>query len=415
MSHYLRFIQQNALFLLFGFLLSMFSSFGQTFFISLFSADIRQQFQLSHGEFGGIYSLATLMSALCLTWVGRKIDTTDLRRYITFICVGMTCACLLFAQAQNIIMLLLGIWLLRLTGQGLMTHTSATSMARYYTENRGKAISIAGMGLSFGEALFPTIAVALLSLLGWRLAWELFAVVVAFGLLPVLLFLLNRQPQQAFQASSAVPERKMTTQAQRQWSLKEVLHDPRFYLILPAVMAPAFIITGVFFHQVHMVEAKGWTLQMFASAFICFSASTIAANLIIGVMVDKVGVFRLLPFFLIPFALGLMALGSSNHPGVAFAFMAGAGISMGVASLLSITLWSEVYGTRYLGAIRAATSSLMVFFTAIAPVLIGGLLDHKVHINLIIYGLAAYVILAALLAVIANQAYARGQSEQLNS
>ena len=133
----LTFFSLNPRFLSFGFFAAFFSSFGQTFFIALSSADIRSVFDLSHGDFGRIYSSATLASAVLLIWAGRKIDDVDLRFYTAFVCFGVALACLGMAGVGYVIWLIPVIFGLRFMGQGLLGHISAVSMARYFDQNRG--------------------------------------------------------------------------------------------------------------------------------------------------------------------------------------------------------------------------------------------------------------------------------------
>ena len=62
----LRFLSDNARFLTVGIILMLTSSYGQTFFISIFAGEIRTDYGLSHGEWGGIYSAGTFASAIVM-------------------------------------------------------------------------------------------------------------------------------------------------------------------------------------------------------------------------------------------------------------------------------------------------------------------------------------------------------------
>ena len=86
--NYFDFIKKNWRFLGFGVSLNFFSSTGQTFYISIFGGEFRRDFNLSEGDFGFIYMIATLFSAFSLIWLGRLIDFMDLRFYTLLICIG---------------------------------------------------------------------------------------------------------------------------------------------------------------------------------------------------------------------------------------------------------------------------------------------------------------------------------------
>ena len=70
-------VRSNFKIIIFGFIFTFFSCVGQSFFIGLFNSSIREELNISHGEFGIIYGIATLCSSLTLIWLGKKID--DLR------------------------------------------------------------------------------------------------------------------------------------------------------------------------------------------------------------------------------------------------------------------------------------------------------------------------------------------------
>ena len=51
-SNYIRFAVDNRRFLSFGFLVALSSSFGQTFFIGVFGPGLREEFGLTHSDWG---------------------------------------------------------------------------------------------------------------------------------------------------------------------------------------------------------------------------------------------------------------------------------------------------------------------------------------------------------------------------
>jgi predicted MFS family arabinose efflux permease len=397
---YLKFIATHGRMLAFGFLLTLFSSFGQTFFISLSGGHIREEFGLSNASFGLLYSVATLGSATALIWAGRWLDTADLRHYVAAVCLALTAACIGMATAGHVAILGLSLFGLRLAGQGLMPHTAMTTMARRFDTGRGTALSIAALGHPTGEALLPTLMVAALVLLGWRTAWSVCAAVLILAVLPALLLLLRRDPGEAAAPAPSTPLKTGDRPiAARDWTRAEVLHDPRFYLLLPALLAPGFINTGVFFHQIALVEGKGWPLTVFAASFAFYAATTIATSLSVGPVIDRIGAVRLLPFYLLPLAAALTVLSLSDAPLGAAAFMALAGITAGMSAVMVAAVWAELYGTRHLGAIRSMSVSIVVLATALSPGLFGWLLDRGGSFDGIAMGSAMGVLAAGLLTV----------------
>ena len=184
------FLRDNARWLGGGFFLFLFSSFGQTFLISLSAGDIRRDYGLSHGGFGSLYMAATLLSALTLPRLGHIVDRYSARQ-VSFIVVPMLAlASAVMALSHHIVLLFVAVYLLRLFGQGMMTHTAFTFMARWFSAQRGRAISMATLGLNTGEALLPLGFVALSAWLGWRNAWWLAAASLLLVGLPLIASLL---------------------------------------------------------------------------------------------------------------------------------------------------------------------------------------------------------------------------------
>ena len=396
------FIVENRRFLAFGLLLTVFSSFGQTFYIALFSAEIRGAFDLSHGDFGQLYGLATLASGACLIWLGRKIDAVDLRLYSALASAGIVAACLFMSAVSSVALLWLAVFALRLTGQGLMTHTAATSMARYFDDRRGIAVSVASLGHSAGEAVFPLMAVALIAAIGWRETWVAVGLALAAVLVPLVLWTLKGHGERHRRyLERLAAARRESAPAARQWSRRDVLRDPRFYLAMPAVQAPSFIGTGLFFHQVHLVETKGWSLAWFAGAFTAYAVATIAATLLAGAMVDRTSAVRLMRIHLLPMGLALGALAAFDHPYVAYVYLLLFGVSAGASLTVTGAVWAEVYGVAHLGAIRALTMALMVFSSALGPAVMGVMIDAGVGMEAIAAMCLALVVAATVLAVIA--------------
>lgn len=389
--NYLLFVFENRRFLAFGVLLTLCSNFGQTSLLAFFSGYIRNEFALSHGDFGAIYSVATLVSAFCLIWVGRKIDDVDLRLYAFLGCAGIVVACFSMAMASSVIGLCFALFLLRMSGQGVMGHTASTSMARYFDRQRGKAMSVVSLGYPLGEATLPSVAVALIGVVGWQRSWVVFGAVLAVSLAPLVLWLLKGHGERHDQLVERTKASSKVASSQRQWTRRDLLGDSRFYFILPNVLATPFILTGLFFHQVHLADTKGWSLPWLATCFIGYAATTVVASLFAGTLVDRVGAMRLLPFYLLPLVLGLVVLVVFTSPVAALFYMVAAGLSAGASHPILGAMWAEIYGITHLGAIRALASALMVFSTSLSPVILGLLIDAGVTMEMIALMAIGYI------------------------
>ena len=406
--NYLRFLRDNWRFVGFGFIMSLSSSFGQTFYIALSGADIRAEFGLTHGGFGSWFAVATIASAASLIWLGRVIDRVDLRWYTLAVCGGMVVAMLVIASAPTIAILAVGLYLARLTGQGLMVHISTTSMGRYFAADRGKAVSVAAMGQSWGEAILPAVVVTSIAWLGWRGTWFAAAALVAVALAVLVPWLMRGygERHRAYldrTGQSATPSRGSGAQ----WTRGEVLRDPRFYVIAAAVLSFSFIGTGLFFHQVHIASVKGWPLELLASAFVLFAVLKVVTSLAVGSLIDRFGSVPMLPVMLVPLAATLIAIAASDAAIVPFVYLGLLGVSVGILMPTQGSLWPELYGVVHLGAIRAMVAALIALTSATSPAVFGWLLDAGVSIETISLFCLAYVVASGGLVVWTFRGYAR--------
>jgi MFS family permease len=375
------------------------SSVGQTYFIGLFAAGVRADLGLSHAGFGGLYTLATAAGAGLLLWLGTAADRFEPAPLAAAVILLLGGAALVMARADSIWLLVLALFGLRFLGQGMLGHIAVTMLARRFAAGRGRALGIAMLGYPIGEALLPVVVALALVAFGWRAIWLGTALAILL-MIPIVLRLeqaMRRTPHGRPAAAGTAAGPNTTG-----WSRLQVLRDGRFYALLPTLAAAPFIVTGVLFHQVHLAEAKGWTLTELAACYPVYAVASTGAALACGWLIDRIGAIRLLPVFLLPLAMGLALAGSDVGGGadgtaltIAAGFMALIGATAGSATVLFGALWAEVYGTRHLGAIRGLVAAYMVFATALAPGALGWLLDQGTEPRQLLLWLAGCALLCA--------------------
>lgn len=387
----LRFIRDNAPFLSAGFLLTFGSAFGQTFFISVFAGQIRADFSLTHAQWGQIYSLGTLISAGVMVWSGGLVDRFRIRAAGLFVLLGLAFACLFMAWTPVAWMLVPAVFLLRLTGQGMMSHLGAVSMARWFVGMRGKALSIAGLGFAAAEASLPILFVALLGIFEWRTLW-LAAAVGTLLLIPILLRLLRleRTPQSLAASDSA------TGMGGRHWTRNDVLRHRLFWFMVPALLGPAAFNTALFFQQVHIAEVKGWTHLEFVALFPIYTIANVSSLFLSGFLIDKFGTARMMPLYQLPMVVAFSLFALAETPLVALIAFLFLGLTTGANSTLPSAFWAEFYGTAHIGAIKAMAAAIMVLGSAIGPGLTGTLITAGVGIETQFLWIAGYFALTCL-------------------
>ena len=373
------------------------SGFGQTFFVSLFGGEIRQAFDLTHTAYGSLYSGATLCSALLLLRFGGLVDAWTLPRVTTLAIVILAGGCLLVGLAPGALVLAAGFVCIRFGGQGMISHIGMTTAARFFSAHRGRAVALAAMGFPLAEAVLPAGAALLLIWSGWRAPWIVGAVLLCLLILPVLHWLSRAAPpvQEVVDShpagASPGPDRSRFTR-------RDVLRDSGYYLILPATLMTPFTVTALFFHQMAFAAELGWSLELLATGFSVYAACHLAALLVAGPLVDRLGAPRALPLALTPLITGLVLLAVVPSPLIVYAYLGLVGTTQGLGAAASGAIWAERYGILHLGAIRSMNQAVMVVSTAISPILLGLFLDMKVGVAALALGLAGVVALAGVMA-----------------
>jgi|SRR5690554_500573 len=401
-------MQRNWPLLCFGFVSIFWGNLGQSFFISWYGAHIQDSLNLSAALYGSLYSGGTLASAFTIITVGGFIDRWPLQRFVMAVGVGLTLACLVMFVSHKALTLLLGFYLLRLCGQGLLPHTAQTTMARYFDADRGKALSLSASGVPVGEVVLPLLAVVLIAAVGWQFSWLVLAATVPLMYLPLAVYFLRRAPED----TNTPPVQQAAAQHDLSQGRRHMLSDYRFWLALPAVLAAPFIVTGVFIQQGFILSAKGWDPLWLASCFVMYGIAHWLASLLAGVLVDLLSARRLLPFMHLPMIAALAVLTLYQGQWVAPVFMVLLGTTIGLVGPITGALWPEVYGTGKLGSLRSLMTAFMVFSTAVSPVLFGALIDAGVSVSGL-FGSCA--IGAALASVLVSFSYPRLSLLQLKN
>ena len=379
--------------ILFGFIFTFFSSFGQSYFLGLFNSSIREALSITHGQFGSIYASATLCSSLLLIWVGKKIDDVNIFKFAFFVTILLSFACFFFSKISSVFLLFVAIFLMRFSGQGMMSHTASTTISRYFTRTRGRALSISWFGLSSAEFIMPVLMVYLLTIIDWKNLWLIFSLTVLI-VLPVTSFLLIKNLN--LDSREASDEDKKDVEI-KQWKRREVIKDYKFYIISSNMLAMPWIFTGFAVFQSFVQTSKGWGPYVIAQSFMSYSIFSVLTLFLSGFLIDKFTSRKLLIYMNIPLLLSVVVLFFFDTPIAAFIFLGLVGISNGFANILGSSTWAELYGVKYLGSIKALTTALMVFATAFGTALFGFLIDKGFTVGDIAIVSGSYISVSLIL------------------
>ena len=380
--------------IIFGFIFTFFSSFGQSFFLGIFNTSIRNELSITHGQFGTIYASATLLSSFLLIWVGKKIDDINIFKFAFFVTLLLSFSSFFFSKISSVTILFIAIFLMRFSGQGMMSHTATTTISRFFTKSRGKALSTGWFGLSTAEFILPVLIIYLLTIIDWRDIWFYISILILL-FLPILSFFLIKNLN--FDSREELSANETKEKNIKNWNRLEVLKDYRFYIICMNMLAMPWIATGVFVYQSFILSSKGWGPYIIAQSFMVYSIASVITLFLSGFLIDKFTSRKLLIYMNIPLLLSAAVLFYFKNPISSFFFLGLIGISNGLANVLGSSTWAEIYGVKHIGSIKALTTALMVFATAFGTALFGILIDMGLTIESISIVSGTYIFISIIM------------------
>ena len=382
--------------IIFGFIFTFFSSFGQSFFLGLFNAPIRNELGITHGQFGSIYASATICSSLLLIWVGKKIDDYRILNYSFFVVTLLFISSLFFSFINSIYFLAVGIFLMRLSGQGLMSHASTTTISRFFERSRGKALSTIWFGLSTAEFILPVFITYLFLIYSWRTVWQGIAILVILFLPFIILNTIRSINLDSREIENSSNKKKIKIKS---WRRRDVIKDYRFYIISLNMLAMPWMATGIFVYQSFIADSKMWAVYTIPKAFMVYSITSIITLFLSGFLVDKFTGRKLILYMNLPLLLAMFVLFRFNHEISAYIFLGLIGVSNGLANILGSSTWAEIYGVKFIGSIKALTTAFMVFSTAFGTAVFGLLIDKGFTIENIAFVGGAYIVVSLTLLI----------------
>lgn len=370
-----------------GFIALFSGNLGQSFFIGLFQSDIAHSLNLSAGEFGAVYAALTMASGFLVLHFGQKLDWIAPRRYALLVLTALLAGVILLTTSPWLIPALIGLGLVRLCGQGLMTHFGSTLAGREFTINRGRALGLVSLGMPMGEIILAPVIALLLGWLSWQQIW--WAVAAVIFLIWLVLLLLAKWPE--------APEIKRDSSGNKIKGPNPML-EKRFWLIIPLTMALPVTLTGIFIFQAQMTLDLNATTTAYALGLTAMGIARFPGALLGGRWIDELGVSLLARLYLAPFAFAIiLAILVGGNAGVLI-LMIGAGISLGMSSPVVDSLLVVLWGREHLGRVRSVKSAFMVFSTGLAPAVLGFLIDGGVQFEAILLGMLIFMFAGWLLA-----------------
>ena len=344
---------------------------GQTIGVSVFVDQFISDFGMSRSEVSTAYLIGTLIAALGLPLIGRRVDRVGVRRAMTVIGVAFGVALVGMAGVQGFVTLAIGFVAIRLLGQGSLMLVSTVAVTLWFEKRRGTGLGIFTTGTAIVMALVPVGLSLIIEGYGWRVAWLTSAVMIWLVVVPIARFGMIDRPSDVGQVPDGPNPKKMKPSKEQTTvsaTRTEALRTNRFWSLIAASATVGMLVTALNFHQISLLADAGLTATEAAVMFLPQVIGAAAAGLLFGYLSD-----RLTGRELIPMAMGLLiislVLAASLTPGVAVVLYAvSLGAAGGAIRSVSATLLPRWFGVRHIGEIQGTASFIDVASTAVGPV-----------------------------------------------
>ena len=363
---------------------------GQTTGVSTFTDHLIEFLNISRNHISSAYMIGTVGSSFLLTWAGKQYDRYGARWTAMGASLLLAAVLMMLSQSDRIVaffinnresaantavafsLMILLFFLLRFSGQGVLTMVSRNMLMKWFIARRGFVNGIASVFITLGFSMAPLTFELLISGTSWRWAWIIMAVTIGIGFLLFVFFLFRDNPEELGMVPDgkkhAHRERNVTIKPFKQFTLQEARRTVPFWLFALPLAIYAQYITGFSFHLISIFETSGMDREMALSVFIPISFLSVCISFAGGWISDRIKLKYLLYFILTGELIALVSLGYLNKGIFYYGFILGHGMANGLYNVLMTVTWPRFYGRQYLGRITGFVMSLIVFASAFGPV-----------------------------------------------
>lgn len=353
---------------------------SQGFTVSLFLDLWVENLGISRSTASLIYGGASLGAAFLLPISGRLVDRFGPRRLVVVVSLGLGLGCLWLANVQGAATLFLGLLVVRFFGFGSLQITSNNVIAQWFIRRRGFAMGVAGQSLSLGLLVYPWLGESLINGLGWRGAWNGFALLTVGVMIPLgWLFFRDAPERYGLTPDGNSPdevERQRAGAREENWTLDEARQTSAFWIFFVAISVITMTTAGIVFHQVSLFAQRGFERATVIHVFQMIALFTVGGNLLFGKLLDWYTPRRLITVALGALVVALLTVQWMSAPWHTVLFSGLMGFSGGAFRVLDASLWPHYYGRQHLGAIRGLTMMGTMGGTALGPYPLGLSFDH---------------------------------------
>ncbi len=392
---------------------------GQTTGVSTFTDYLIESIGISRDQISTAYMFGTIGSSLILTYAGKLYDKYGARWVGMAAALTLGFVLVLLSQTDRMIkaivtpdsglyvsvaiaVCILFFFMLRFSGQGVITMVSRNMLMKWFIARRGFVNGISSVFVSLGFSIAPLSFDLLIEGTSWRWAWLIMALGIGVVFFLFVFIFFRDNPEDCGQIPDGEKhgnkEKDVIVKPFKQFTLKEARSGLTFWLFVLPIAIYALFITGYVFHLVSLFGEAGIDKESALSVFIPISLISVTLAFIGGWISDKIKLQYLLFLLLAGEIVALYSLANINTGFYYYAFIIGSGIPSGMYNVLLSVAWPRFYGREHLGKITGFVMAIIVFASALGPILFS--LSHSKFgsYSYAIYMLLVFVVIISAVA-----------------
>ena len=359
---------------------------GQTIGVSVFTDPVKDALGLSRNEFSNAYMLGTLLSSALVARAGIWFDAYGARYVAFFATLLLGASLLLFSVSVEIsetikrvfnfqswsvpfLLITLLFFLIRFSGQGVLTMASRNMIMMWFRKNRGKINSISSITVSLGFSSAPILLNRLIDDHGWAMSWQIMA--MSLFVFCVCILLLYRNKPEDFDLLPDGGEKKELDQekeaTETDFTLKEAKKTRAFWMFGLVLAFNSFYVTGFTFHIVSIFGSQNYSKAEAIAIFLPMSIIAIFVSTLCNILSDYIQHKIYLFIMLLAGVLASLGLLLLSHPIGVYLLVGGLGTMGGLFAVINAVTWPSFFGRKFLGSISGKVMSFLVVGSAIAP------------------------------------------------
>jgi MFS family permease len=252
-------------------------------------------------------------------------------------------------------------------------------ISRWFIGKRGLMTGIVISGGGIGAFIGPPVINWLINISNWRQTTIILGIFV-FVVIFLAAQFLKRDPSQVGQQPYEDKDARQlasdsTTPATHDYSTREALKTPQFWIVFSMLFCLAFYTFSVMVHVTPHAIDMGITNTSAANILAVIGGAGVIGNFVMGRVCDKIGPKKIFIICFILMSAALFWLAQARYEWMLYLFSIIFGFNHGANATAQAPILARIFGMKALGAIFGAAAFGFTIGGAIGPLLTGYLYD----------------------------------------